>query len=122
MSHIHAHGLPPLPALSRFPELNVRTYVTGGDKPGVYFFSLDAANRAAVWAARRFYCLPYFHARMSVDARESWMTYEARRYGGGAQGGGGYSGGSEGRRRGKGVLEDRRDESKRRFTGRRRRG
>src|SRR6266566_2241106 len=80
MSHIHAHGLPPLPGLSRFPELNVRTYVTLNGKPGVYFFSLDAANRAAVWAARRFYCLPYFHARMSVVARESWMTYEARRY------------------------------------------
>src|SRR5207237_8334729 len=85
MSHIHAHGLPPLPGLSRFPELNVRTYVTVGDKPGVYFFSLDAAHCPAVWAARRFYQLPYFHARMSVVARESWITYESRRYAGEAQ-------------------------------------
>jgi len=41
---IHLRGLPALPGLSRFPELNVRTYVTFDDKPGVYFFSLDAAN------------------------------------------------------------------------------
>ena len=30
--------------LSAFAELNVRTYVTVGGKPGVCFFSLDAAN------------------------------------------------------------------------------
>jgi uncharacterized protein YqjF (DUF2071 family) len=34
-------GTPPVPGLSRFPELNVRTYVTLEDKPGIYFFSLD---------------------------------------------------------------------------------
>src|SRR5258708_31233788 len=41
MSGIHGHYLPSIPGLSRFPELNVRTYVTLGGKPGVYFFSLD---------------------------------------------------------------------------------
>ncbi len=105
MSHIHAHGLPPLPGLSHFPELNVRTYVTVGDKPGVYFFSLDAANRPAVWAGRRFYCLPYFHARMSVEARESWITYESRRAGE-AQFRGRYRAISEVRLREKGSLEN----------------
>src|SRR5215475_13588049 len=53
MSGIRHRVLPPIPLLSRFPELNVRTYVTYGGKPGVYFFSLEAANLAAVWAARR---------------------------------------------------------------------
>src|SRR5512133_160351 len=43
MSSVRARGLPPIPGTSRFPELNVRTYVTYGSKPGVYFFSLDAA-------------------------------------------------------------------------------
>jgi uncharacterized protein len=80
MSGIHAHGLPPLPGLSRFPELNVRTYVTLDGKPGVYFFSLDAANLPAVWAARRFYRLPYFHARMSATRGEEWITYESHRH------------------------------------------
>jgi uncharacterized protein len=106
MSHIHARGLPPLPGLSRFPELNVRTYVTVGDKPGVYFFSLDAANRPAVWAARRFYCLPYFHARMAVVVRESWINYESRRYAGEAQFRGRYRAVSEVRLREKGSLEN----------------
>jgi uncharacterized protein YqjF (DUF2071 family) len=79
MSGIHLRGLPPLPGLSRFPELNVRTYVTLGDKPGVYFFSLDAANAPAVWAARTFYHLPYFLSNMSVETREQWVRYQCRR-------------------------------------------
>ena len=57
MSGVRARGLPALPWLSRFPELNVRTYVLFDDKPGVFFFSLDAANLSAVWAARAFYRL-----------------------------------------------------------------
>jgi len=39
MSGVRSRGLPPLPGLSRFPELNVRTYVTYKGKGGVYFFS-----------------------------------------------------------------------------------
>ena len=46
----------------RIPELNVRTYVIADNKPGVWFFSLDAANPVAVAVARRWYHLPYFHA------------------------------------------------------------
>ena len=80
MSGIRARGLPALPGLSRFPELNVRTYVTYGGKPGVYFFSLDAANLPAVWAARRFYHLPYFHADMVSTERSGSIHYWSRRY------------------------------------------
>lgn len=80
MSRIHARRLPPLPGLSRFPELNVRTYVTLDDKPGVYFFSLDAANLAAVWAARAAYRLPYFHARMSAEPDGDGIRYDSRRH------------------------------------------
>ena len=79
MSGIHLRGLPALPGLSGFPELNVRTYVTFGDKPGVYFFSLDAANAVAVWGARTFYHLPYFASNMSVETREQWVRYLCRR-------------------------------------------
>jgi len=79
MSDIHARGLPPLPGLSRFPELNVRTYVSFADKPGVYFFSLDAANSLAVLAARWLYALPYFKAEMRVEMREDEVAYSSRR-------------------------------------------
>jgi uncharacterized protein len=80
MSGIHMRGLPRLPGLSRFPELNVRTYVSYRDKAGVYFFSLDAGNRKAVSVARFFYHLPYFWAEMRVAARGEEISYSSRRY------------------------------------------
>jgi uncharacterized protein YqjF (DUF2071 family) len=66
MSNVTVRYLPPIPGVSTFPELNVRTYLTIEGKPGVFFFSLDAGNLSAVIAARLFYSLPYFHARMGV--------------------------------------------------------
>ncbi len=65
MSGIRPFGLPLPGRLGAFPELNVRTYVTAGGKPGVWFFSLDATSRLAVRTARRWFHLPYFNARMS---------------------------------------------------------
>lgn len=85
MSGIRAHGFPPLPGLSRFPELNVRTYVTYGGKPGVYFLSLDAANTPAVWAARRFFHLPYFSAVMSSREHNGMIHYSSLRSGDAAE-------------------------------------
>ena len=64
-------GVPPVPVFSTFPELNVRTYVTAGGKPGIYFLSLDAGRDWAVAAARRFYKLPYYRARMVMRGRAS---------------------------------------------------
>ena len=72
-------GTLPLPVVSAFPELNVRTYVTAGGKPGIWFFSLDASSRGAVEAARRLYRLPYFHARMSVAHRGERVDYASAR-------------------------------------------
>lgn len=68
MSGIRVHWMPPIPGTSKFPELNVRTYVRAGGKQGVWFFSLDAANSLAVAGARRFYHLPYFRARMRTKS------------------------------------------------------
>ena len=69
MSGVRARGLPAMPGFSRLPELNVRTYVTYGGKPGVYFFSLDITSHLAVWGARTVYHLPYFHAAMRLPGR-----------------------------------------------------
>jgi len=79
MSGVRPRMIPPLPGLSRFPELNVRTYVTHGGKPGVYFFSLDAANLPAVWAARKFFHLPYFYAAMKSVAQDGTIFYFSKR-------------------------------------------
>ncbi len=69
MSNIHPRGLFPVPWLSDFAELNVRTYVIKDGKPGVWFFSLDAANPVAVALARNWFKLPYFNARMHCLVR-----------------------------------------------------
>jgi uncharacterized protein YqjF (DUF2071 family) len=69
----------PVPRVSSFPEINVRTYVEVGGRPGIYFFSLDAGSALAVAAARRLYRLPYFHARMSVDRCREEVRYATER-------------------------------------------
>lgn len=81
MSGIRFRGVPPLPSLSAFPELNVRTYVTYGGRPGVWFFSLDAARLLAVRAARRMYHLPYYHARMECRSAGCEIHYSSVRRG-----------------------------------------
>ncbi|CAG7647899.1 hypothetical protein PAECIP111802_04091 [Paenibacillus allorhizosphaerae] len=86
MSGIRPRFLPPLPGASRFPEINVRTYVTLQGKPGVYFFSLDASHALAVKLARRFYHLPYRLAnmRVAVQPGSGEVHYFSSRKGGGA--------------------------------------
>jgi uncharacterized protein YqjF (DUF2071 family) len=79
LTGLRGRGLLPLPGASSFLELNVRTYVTADDKPGIWFFSLDASSRLAVEAARRTYKLPYFQARMSATRRGEWISYECAR-------------------------------------------
>jgi uncharacterized protein YqjF (DUF2071 family) len=70
----------PLPQLSTFLEVNVRTYVRARDeKPGIWFFSLDATSRLAVVAARRSYRLPYFHARMTLEQDDGGFEVECAR-------------------------------------------
>lgn len=60
---------PPLPWVSSFHEVNVRTYVHfAGRAPGVWFFSLDASSAIAVAAARAAYKLPYFHSQIEFTA------------------------------------------------------
>jgi uncharacterized protein YqjF (DUF2071 family) len=73
----------PVPRLSSFLELNVRTYVTHGDKPGIWFFSLDAESRLAVEAARLTYALPYHHASMRAHRLGEAVDYVSRRRGAG---------------------------------------
>ncbi len=62
-----------------FLETNVRTYVLHGDKPGIYFFSLDANSRVAVFAARRGWGLPYHYAQMEVSRVGNEICYHTRR-------------------------------------------
>jgi uncharacterized protein YqjF (DUF2071 family) len=79
VSALRLRGTLPLPRISTFLELNVRTYVTAGGKPGIWFFSLDASSRLAVEAARRTYKLPYFLAHISATRRDDWIEFDSSR-------------------------------------------
>lgn len=75
-------GLPPLPFISRWPELNVRTCVTCDGKPGVWFFSLDASSPLVVEAGKRLFSLPYHRAQMRSERHDDFLYYESARAGG----------------------------------------
>jgi uncharacterized protein len=79
MTNVAPRGVPSLPWISEFPELNVRTYVRVGDRPGIYFFSLDAGSALAVQTARSLLNLPYFVAEMSVRPNGTTIEYDSQR-------------------------------------------
>jgi uncharacterized protein len=71
--------MPPLPWVSDFHEINVRTYAHLDGIPGVWFFSLDANSMVAVQAARTFFHLPYYNASISLEQRGETIIYTASR-------------------------------------------
>ena len=81
MTNVAPRALPVVPWMSAFPELNVRTYVRVHDRPGVYFFSLDAASAVVVGLARLLFNLPYYTASMKVTADGPAIRYRSDRKG-----------------------------------------
>lgn len=76
MKGVTLTGCPSVPWLSDFPEINVRTYVKYQGKAGVWFFSLDVPSRFAVWAARKFFHLPYRWANVEVTMDDATIHYQ----------------------------------------------
>jgi uncharacterized protein len=77
--------VPPLPFVSEFLEINVRTYVYYENVPGVWFFSLDANSWLSVTGARLFYLLPYYTAEIDlarVDRTTDFRSERQERKGG----------------------------------------
>lgn len=79
LTGLRARLLPPLPGTSSFPEMNLRTYVRVEDRPGIFFFSLDAGNLLAILGARLGYGLPYYSAQMQIEKRDGWIHCSSRR-------------------------------------------
>jgi len=82
MRNIRPRWFPAVPGISNFLELNLRTYVfdeTG--RPGVWFLSLDANQKLAVWWARNSFGLPYHHAEMNAewDRKTGHVRYSCHR-------------------------------------------
>ncbi|PLR95317.1 YqjF family protein [Bacillus sp. T33-2] len=72
-------AMPPVPMLSSFLELNVRTYVKYKSRTGVYFFSMDADSRLAVMGAKATYNLPYMNAKMSIGREDGLVKFFSKR-------------------------------------------
>jgi uncharacterized protein YqjF (DUF2071 family) len=79
---LRARGALPVPGISSFLQLNVRTYVRGPDGlPGIWFFSIDASSRLAALGVRRIYRVPAFYARMTFEPVGDWHETECVRVG-----------------------------------------
>jgi uncharacterized protein YqjF (DUF2071 family) len=79
MSDVSPRGVPALPGVSTFPEVNVRTYVRQGERTGVWFLSLDASSRLTVVGARAAFHLPYFYADMAIEPLGDGVAYRSER-------------------------------------------
>ena len=78
MQHVSPRGWPDIPGFSTFPEFNVRLYVEYEGKPGVWFLSLDAQQKFAVWAAKSFFHMPYRNAKISTQFKEQSIEYHSQ--------------------------------------------
>jgi hypothetical protein len=85
MEDAHFYRLPPLPFISTFPEVNLRTYVTADGIPGVWFLSLDTESRINVAIARYGFQLPYFFARCAMQRGGDVFRFHSVRPGGEAE-------------------------------------
>jgi uncharacterized protein YqjF (DUF2071 family) len=79
MTNVALRATPAIPWMSAFAELNVRTYVRVADRPGVYFFSLDAARWLAAAVARSLLNLPYYTADITLERRGEGLRYDSAR-------------------------------------------
>jgi uncharacterized protein YqjF (DUF2071 family) len=79
VTRLRLRGLPAVPGLSDFNEINVRTYVTLEDRPGIFFFSLDADSAPGVLTARLWYQLPYYLADAALDRRGDGFRFTSQR-------------------------------------------
>jgi len=79
LASVRLRGTLPVPRVSGALEVGVRTYVTAGDRPGVWLFSVDVSSALAAEAGRRLFGLPLHRARMSTRRRAGWVEYESAR-------------------------------------------
>jgi uncharacterized protein YqjF (DUF2071 family) len=73
MEKLRVSYLPSVPGVSNFHEINLRTYVTKDNKPGVYFLSIEAQKLLAVFIAKSISGLPYKKAsiKRNYDGRSN---------------------------------------------------
>ena len=79
LSDLSPRGIPALPVISSFDEINVRTYVVHDGIPGIYFFSLDANSAMAVSGASTLFHLPYYLSDIRVEDNGGRISFRSSR-------------------------------------------
>ena len=79
LSDVRLNGIRAVAWVSNFPEVNVRTYVTRGGKPGVFFLSLDADNPIGIALAKPWFRLNYYRAQMELKKQNRYIDFQSRR-------------------------------------------
>lgn len=80
MHDVRPLGLPAVPRLSHFLEVNVRTFVRGPDgHDGLWFFSLEAGRLPFAMAARATHGVPYTWAAIDLSQQGPSVRYTSRR-------------------------------------------
>jgi uncharacterized protein len=79
LTQLRLRGLPPIPGLSSLLQVEVRTYVTLDDRPGIWLCSLEVSNPFLVEAAKRAHRLPAFRARIRAEEFGRATRFEAER-------------------------------------------
>ena len=65
MEKVRHRYSPSFPPISDFYEINIRTYVTDGKLPGVYFLNMEGSKRFSSWIAKTVSGLPYSYSGMA---------------------------------------------------------
>lgn len=80
MERVGPPGLPGLPYLGSFPEINIRLYSVGPDgRRGVVFRTMEASRLVPVLAARLGVRLPYQWAKMRAGRHGRVAAYTSKR-------------------------------------------
>jgi uncharacterized protein YqjF (DUF2071 family) len=64
---LRVRGLPPLPGLSTFPQLELFACATADERPGLWVFSLEIGKPLLAEAAKRAHRLPAYRASINLD-------------------------------------------------------
>jgi uncharacterized protein YqjF (DUF2071 family) len=81
LRRVHPRFVPPIPFISNFYELNVRTYVCDPQgRAGIYVFSMDCDQPLVVETGRRLLHLHYEHAQIEAAVwPDGWVDFASRR-------------------------------------------
>jgi uncharacterized protein YqjF (DUF2071 family) len=79
VTDMHWRGIPPIPGMEGFRELNLRTYIKRNDRPGIYFLSIECPAAFSDWIARHFFGVPYFEAQIAAFSDGATFHFASER-------------------------------------------